>query len=646
MHVPENKVLPSYGMPAAELDSNAVRSQLERVLTSGCFRRNQRLGRFLRFVVELRLEGKESEIKESVIAIEVFGRKADHNPKQDSIVRTEAVRLRARLMEYYVGEGQRDSLIIELPKGGYAPIFVRPQVEPSHNTAQQPPPADAAAPGSSPRGNRRKIVQFALAALAILAGLGTWTYNRFLAHPTRIHSLAVLPLENLSGDQAQDYFADGVTDELITQLAKIASVKVISRTSVMQYKAVHTKPLPQVARELGVDAVVEGTIGRSGDQVHITVQLIEAATDQHIWADRYERNARDILILEDEIAGTIAAQLRGKINRQDEGYVAAGPIDPAAHEAYLQGRYLWTRRTPAALEQAIADFTQAIEKEPRYAEAYTGRADAYIVVGGFGMESMPPAIALSKASADAEQAVKLDANSAEAHTARAVIRHIYDRDSRAAEAEFQRALELSPSDATARQWYSQFLCNLERFDECVAEAARAHTLDPAYLTAGVDVGYRLYEARRYREAIDPIRKILEFNPDFALGHRYLGQVYEANRRYPESIAELRRAVDLSGGAPIDIATLGHAYALSGQRGKAQEALQTLDQLATRRYVSSYGRALIYAGLGENASALNWLERAFDDHSSWIVKLKVDSRLDPLRQDKHFNDLVHRAGLTQ
>ena len=221
---------------------------------------------------------------------------------------------------------------------------------------------------------------------------------------------------------------------------------------------------------------------------------------------------------------------------------------------------------------------------------------------------MPPAFALSKASADAEQAVKLDANSAEAHTARAVIRHIYDRDSRAAEAEFQRALELSPSDATARQWYSQFLCNLERFDECIAEAARAHALDPAYLTAGVDVGYRFYEARRYREAIDPIRKVLEFNPDFALGHRYLGQVYEANRMYPQSIAELRRAVDLSGGAPIDVATLGHAYALSGQRGKALETLRTLDQLAKQRYVSSYGRALIRVGLGENASALDWLER--------------------------------------
>ena len=249
-------------------------------------------------------------------------------------------------------------------KAATPPVFLRPSVVPSDQVVEQPPSAGPVAPESSPRGNRRKIVQFALAALAILAGAGIWTYNRFLAHPAHIHSLAVLPLENLSGDQAQDYFADGVTDELITQLAKIGSVKVISRTSVMQYKGVHTKPLPQVARELGVDAVVEGTIGRSGDQVHVTVQLIEAATDQHIWADRYERNARDILILEDEIAGTIAAQLSGKINRPDEGYVAAGPIDPAAHEAYLQGRYLWTRRTPAALEQAIADFTQAIEKEP------------------------------------------------------------------------------------------------------------------------------------------------------------------------------------------------------------------------------------------------------------------------------------------
>ena len=552
-------------------------------------------------------------------------------------VRNAVARLRAVLSD----TADRPRYIETLPRRGYR--FIGALTE----TGAQPLPATPSAPPTAPARNRWRIALLACVFLVCLAGASALVYNRFRGHPAgvQIKSLAVLPLENLSGDSAQDYFADGVTDELITALAKINSVKVISRTSVMQYKGVHTKPLPQIARELGVDAVLEGTLARSGDRVRVTAQLIEAATDRHIWADRYERSARDILLLEGEIASAIAEQLRGKLNSQEQRHFSASPIDPAAHEAYLQGLYLWNRRTPPALEEAIRYFTKAIEKEPRYTEAYAGRAVAYNVLGSWGMEAIPPEGALSQARADAEKAVQLDGTSAEAHTARALARMAYEWNWRGAETEFQRAIELSPSYAIARQWYGQYLCNVERFEECFAETARAHALEPAYLMGGVDVGLRLYEGRRYGEAIAPIQKILEFNLDFLPGHRYLGQVYEAKAMYREAISEFLKALELSGGTPLDVAALGHAYAVSGHRAEANKALQQLEELAKQRYVSNYQRALVYAGLGDNDRALEWLGRAFQEHSGWMTRLKVDPRLDPLRGDARFTDLLRRVGLT-
>jgi TolB-like protein/DNA-binding winged helix-turn-helix (wHTH) protein/Tfp pilus assembly protein PilF len=566
-------------------------------------------------------------------------------------VRNAVARLRAILGD----AADRPRYIETLPRRGYrfigavaetgavpAPVAVQPMTTSEHLV-----PATQSDDFPAPRRRRWTTALFALVSLIAVSGAGAGLYVRFRSHSAnlQIKSLAVLPLENLSGDAAQEYFVDGVTDELITALAKMNSVKVISRTSVMQYKGVHNKLLPQIARELGVDAVIEGTLVRSGDRVRVTAQLIEATTDRHIWADRYERSSRDILLLENEISKAIAEQLRGKLDAHEERRFIGNPIDPTAHEFYLQGLSLWYRRTPHALEEAIRYFTQAIEKEPRYAEAYTGRALAYIVLGNGSMEAIGPEEAMLKGRGDAEKAVQLDETSSDAHAALAAIRNIHERDWRGMETEIQRAIELNPNNATARYWYGNYLCNVGRFEECLAETDRAHALDPGYLTIAVDVGCRLYEARRYDEAISPIQKVLEFNPDFAVGRLCLGQVYEANRRYPEAIAELRKALELSGGAAIYIAALGHAYAVSGQRAEALKQLQKLDELARRRYVSSFPRALIYAGLGEKDRALEWLERAFQERSSGMHKLKVDPRLDPLRGDARFTDLMRRVGLT-
>jgi TolB-like protein/Tfp pilus assembly protein PilF len=552
-------------------------------------------------------------------------------------VRNAVARLRAVLGD----TADKPRFVETLPRRGYR--FIGTVTEP----AAQPAPATPARAPAAERRDRWRTAFVAFASLVCVAGAGTWIYTRSRRSPSdvEIKSLAVLPFENLSGDPAQDYFTDGVTDELITALAKINSIKVISRTSVMQFKGVHNKSLPQIARQLGVDAIVEGTLVRSGDQVRVTTQLIDAATDRHILADRHERSVRDLLLLENEIARAIAERLRGKLNREEQLRFNGNPIDPAAHEAYLEGRYLWNRRTPRALQEAIRYFTQAIDKEPGYADAYAGRASAYVILGSGTMEAVPPQEAMSKAKSDAEKAVQLDGTNAEAHGVLAGVRFMYDWDPAGAEREYRRAIELSPSNATARQWYGQYLCNIGRFEECLAETGRAHSLDPAYLTVAVDMGCRLYEARRYAEAIAPIQKVLEFNPDFAVGHRCLGQVYEANGKYREAIPELQRAVDLSSEAPIYVAALGHAYAVSGQRDEARKALRKLDELATRRYVSDFPRALIYAGLGEKDRALERLERAFQEHSSGMVKLKVDPRLDPLRQDARFTNLLRRVGFT-
>jgi TolB-like protein/Flp pilus assembly protein TadD len=482
-------------------------------------------------------------------------------------------------------------------------------------------------------------------SLILLAAAGAWLYRHYRPNlaDVQIKSLAVLPFENLSGDPGQEYFTDGVTDELITALARIHSLDVISRTSVMQYKTIRNKSLRQIARELGVDALLEGTLVRSGDRVRVTAQLIEAATDRHIWANRYERATQDILLLENEIASSVAEQLRGKLNEQEQRRFRGDRIDPAAHEAYLEGLYLSYRRTPRALEEAVRYFTKAIENEPGYAEAYVARASMYIILGSGAMEAFSPKEVLLRARPDLERAMQLDTTNSDLHALLGMIRAMYEWNRAGAEPEFRRAIELNPNSANARYWYGQYLCNLGRFEECLAETARAHALDPGYLVVSVDVGLRLYEARRYSEAVAPIQKVLVFNPDFAVGRRALGQVYEANGMYPEAIAELRKAVELSHDSPLYVAALGHACAVSGDRIGARQALQKLDRLATRGYISSYPRALICAGLGENNRAMEWLERAFQEHSSGMSKLKVDPRLDPLRGDPRFTDLLRRVG---
>ena len=462
------------------------------------------------------------------------------------------------------------------------------------------------------------------------------------ANPAPIRSLAVLPLENLSRDPEQEYFADGMTEALITDLSKIGALRVISRTSVMQYKGAK-KPLPQIARELNVDGVIEGSVQRSGDRVRITAKLIHAPTDTHLWAESYERDLRDVLALQDDVARAIASQIRIKLTPQEQVRLAsARPVNPEAHEAYLKGRYFWNKRTEEGLKKSLEYFQKAIDVDPNYALGYAGLADSYGILGNNG--HLPPRETHPKAKAAALKALELNDNVAEAHSTLAAVMEEYDFDWAGAEKQHKRAIELNPNCATAHHYYAWHLAHRERVEESITEIKRAQELDPLSLIINMNVGRMLYYGRRYDEAIEQYRKTLEMDPNLPWAHYLLGVAYEQKGMHGESIAELQKAVSPSEINTIRLAALARAYALDGRRSKALKILHQLKELSKRRYVQPVFVALIYEALGDKDRAFLWLEKAYQDRSVNVPALRTDARFDSLRSDPRFQDLLRRIGL--
>jgi serine/threonine protein kinase/tetratricopeptide (TPR) repeat protein len=459
-----------------------------------------------------------------------------------------------------------------------------------------------------------------------------------------IRSLAVLPLENLSRDPEQEYFADGMTEQLITDLAKISELKVISRTSVMQYKGAR-KPLPQIAQELGVDAVVEGSVQRSGDRVRISAQLIDARADQHLWARSYERDLRNVLALQDDVAQAIANELKIKLASQGQPRLAGSrPVDPEAYEAYLKGHYYASKRTEKDLKKSIEYFQQAIEKDPNYASAYSGMADAYALLGFRG--NLPSNDALSKAKEAALKAVKLDDSLAEAHASLAFIAEIHEWDWATAEREYKRALELNPGYAAGHNWYAGYLMYVGRFDEGIAEAKRARNLDPLSLPVNNALAGRLLVAGRVDEALEQLKKTLEMDPRFAPAHQTLGWAYLNMGKHEEAIQEFQQALQLSGTDDTNpIVDLGFAYAAAGKREQARKILAKLKKLHEQGVVPSGSIAILYGALGELDEAFAWLEKAYEERDPELTYIKVPARrFEPLRHDPRYQDMLRRMGL--
>jgi len=482
----------------------------------------------------------------------------------------------------------------------------------------------------------------AILAGVILLALLLWRGGLLESlRPSRIEALAVLPLENLSGDPEEEYFADGMTEALIADLAKIRALRVPSRTSVMQYKKAK-KPLREIARELNVDAIVEGSVTRSGNRVRITAQLIEAKKDRHMWAESYERDLPDILALQGEVARAIAREIRIHVTPEERGRLSrTGSVNPEAYQAYLKGSYYSSKRTEEALARGIAYFEQAIETDPGYALAYAGLADSYSLLVRYG--AVRPSEAMPKAKAAAKKALELDNTLAEAYASLAYASLHYDWDWQTAERQFQRAIELAPNYETAHQWYARYLTAMGRFDEAIAEVKRAQELEPLSLIINSAVGYAYYFARRYDQAIAESRKALEMDANFSRAHFNLGLAYEQKKMFPQAIASFQKAIASSGG-PLMEAALGHAYAVAGRRAEAQEVLDRLIELSKQRYVSAYQIATIYAGLGETDQAFAWLEKAYGERNNWLAYLKVDPIFDGLRSDSRFAALVRRVGL--
>ncbi len=465
---------------------------------------------------------------------------------------------------------------------------------------------------------------------------------RHAAPVPQIQSIAVLPLENLSGDPGQEYFADGMTEELIATLGKLSALRVISRTSAMRYKKTD-KPLPQIARELNVDAVIEGSVLRAGDRVRITAQLIQAATDRHLWAETYDRDLRDVLALQDEVARAIASEIKVKLTPQEQTRLAsARQVNPEAHELYLKGRYYWNKRTPDTLKKSLEYFEQAIEKDPSYAPAYAGLADSYDMLAAGSYAVLPPKQAYPRAEAAAMKALQLDSTLAEAHTSLAWAKIFFDWDWQGAEREFTQAIELNPGYANAHHWYALYLTIMGHHSEAIAEDRKAESLDPLSLIISADLAMEaLGPAGMYDQEMEQCRKTLEMDPSFPLAHACLCDSYKNKRMYKEAVAEMQKAIDLSGGSVVWVSALAHTYALAGRRDEATKILNELKARSKREFVSPILFAYIYAGLGDKDQAFAWLEKAYEERSDVVGGLKVGRQLDPLRSDPRFQDLLRR-----
>ena len=461
-------------------------------------------------------------------------------------------------------------------------------------------------------------------------------------------SIAVLPFDNLSHDPDNAYFAEGVQDEILTRLAKVADLKVISRTSTQRFKSAPAD-LREIAKQLGVTHILEGSVQKAGDSVRVNVQLINALTDVHLWADTYDRKLTDIFAIESEIAKNVTENLKARLNDRAEEVLAARPTEnPEAHELYLKGRYFWNRRSTASLRKAGDYFQKAIDLDPKYALAYAGLADVHSLVPVYA--GTAPQDDVPKALAAARKAAELDGRLAESHTSlgNALVSSVQLK---AAEAEFRRALELNPNYATAHQWLAECLFGQGRFSESLAENERAHELDPLSLIINASYASSLAGAGRYEEAVQQARKTLDLDPELVPGHEILGQIYEDEGKLNEAIIEYSKANEL-GPTPSNFAMLAHAYAKTGRMGETRKILDKLTDLSAQQYVGAYPLAVIHLALGEKGEALRLLEQSFVERDILLQGLygsiKIDKRLDPLRHDPHFQKLVERfdAGIPE
>ncbi len=509
---------------------------------------------------------------------------------------------------------------------------------------RETPPPQAQYLTTIPKGRQSSRLRsgiLSLFALIVIAAPLSYLWLRRPPAASRIRSIAVLPLANLSNDPSQEYFSDGLTEELTARIALLPDLHVISRTSASTYKNT-AKTLPQIAGELHVDAVIEGSVLRSGNRVRVTVQLVEGSTDRHLWAGSYEREQQDILSLQNEVTRAIANQLELSLNPgQSQRFADSRPLDPQAHEAYLRGRYHFSRRSVAEFRAALKNFEEAVALDPGYARAYAGIADCYALIGGYS--SLPQGEFIPKARAAALKAIQLDDSLAEAHTSLAVIAQNYDWDWQTAEREYRRAIELDPNYATAHHWYAELLSFLGRFDESFAEFDRAQQLDPLSLIIPTDRAVALYFARKNDKSIQVFREVLAVDPSFPRAHMVV-EPYLATGKYSEAEGVTEHWNDADG--TWRLTNRARIYARTGRTREALACIEDLKQRVAKNQVEAAILITPYLDTHNYGAAISTLESAYRQRSTAMTVLKVDPALDPIRSDPRFIELMRRVGLAR
>ena len=552
-----------------------------------------------------------------------------------------------RIREALGDSAEMPRYIETLPRRGYRFIAPVQEVQAPRISEANGNKTREAAAVALPTARRAALA--VILCLCVASGLGAWAAWRhfYVRSPVSpIRSLAVLPMQNLSGDAAQEYFADGMTDELITDLAKVGALRVISRTSVMHYKG-SKKGLPEIARELNVDAIVEGSVMRSGNRVRITAQLLHAPTDKHLWAESYERDLGDVLRLQSEVARTIAQQVRAQLTPQQEARLGSAPVvNPEAYEAYLRGRYYLSNQFTMAepLNRAKSYFEESIRKDPGFALAYSGLADSYVYLAVF--RQLSPEGAYRPAKEALRKALELDDSIGEAHDTLGVLSWRSELNWNAAERQFNRAIALAPSYSCAHEDRALYLSFMGRRAEALAEIAKSSELDLGPSSAMTESG-AYYQLRDYQSLVEASRKGVVSYPNEWTEHYNLGVGYEGTGKLLEAISEYQKAIEVSNGDQDPTASLAHAFAVIGRRAEAEKILRDLEQKSKSAYVSPYMIATIYAGLGEKDKAFEFLGRAYEERSldiSW--HLKADVRIDNLRTDPRFQVLLGRIGYPQ
>ena len=573
----------------AQID-DAVREHLDRILSSPTFQQGDRLKRFLKFIVLEAVAGRRHELKEYVIGVQVFGKEDSFDPRTDPIVRVQARRLRAKLVRYYQEEGRADETVIELPKGGYAPVF-----------KQRDTPV---------------LIKRSVAAALVSR-----------------NTVAVLPFADHSLEHDLDYFCRGVREEIVHRLARFSSLRILASDE------------PRVTGDKTDAAmIIGGSVRRSGERIRLTAQLIDGATGCYIWSESVDALVGEVFPAQERVAEAIAQRIEPELGERPHGAASRRPNENlAAHNLYLQGRYHLNQRTEEGLRKALDFFEKSLIEDAEYAAAHAGLSDAYGLLAHYGV--FGPAEVWTKAAASATAAVMLDANSAEAHTSLAHVKATQDWDWAGAEREFQRAICLDPRCATSHHWYAMScLSPLGRLDEALDEISVAQALDPVSSIVARDLAVIHFYRRDFETALEQCDHTIELNPHFAPAYWILGVIQEERKDFDESAAAFQRAVHLSPQTPRMHGALGRTFALAGRRKQALEVLKKLESYARERYVSPLEFAWIQFALGETDLGFRWMQKALEDRSFDLISIKVDPRFDALKGDPRFETLARRMGV--